>query len=163
MMDTYVLDSDALINLHEHFSGQFNKLRRLAQNGRLAVPEGVYRELNRTTGKLFKNLDKWKERNPSVVVFVRRQPRLASEFTRIEMAYGEKIEVGGKEYNGFWKSRAGKRAADGQVVAIGRVHGHIVVSDDRAVGLACMLENVKCIGWKEFARRIGMVKQAQLF
>ena len=70
--------------------------------------------------------------------------------------------MGGKEYNGFWSSQAGRKAADGQVVAVAKVHNCTVVSDDGAVKLACMLEDVPHIGWTEFARQVGMPEQLPL-
>lgn len=46
------------------------------------------------------------------------------------------------------------KAADGEVVTVGKVLVCVVVSDDRAVRMACSLENIGCIGWAEFARRM---------
>jgi hypothetical protein len=48
------------------------------------------------------------------------------------------------------------------VVAVAEVLAGIAVSNDRAVQLACSLEGVTCIGWAEFARRLGLVKPKQL-
>ena len=81
----------------------------------------------------------------------------------MERVYGEPITVGKQRYQGFWASRAGRKAADSQVVAVAKVFGHTVVSDDTAVKLVCALENVPCISWAEFARRLGLAKQLSLF
>lgn len=161
-MDQYVFDADALINLYNHFSKAFYRLRRLAKHGQIKVPEGIYRELRRKTDKLFKRVDKWGKDYPRCIVRIRQDQRLKRELSRVEQAYGDRIQVSGKEYPGFWKSRAGRKAYDGQVVAIGKVHECVVVSDDLALRLACMLEDVQCIGWTEFARRIGMQQEQQL-
>jgi hypothetical protein len=40
--------------------------------------------------------------------------------------------------------------------------GGVAVSDDGAVKLACALEDVPCIGWSEFARRLGLITVQQL-
>lgn len=158
-MDRYVLDANALIMLYEHFANEFNKLRRLIASDRVKISEGVYRELRRKSDKLFRRVDKWRKDYQQFVLFISQDQQLRMEVARIEQAYGEKISVGGIEHKGFWKSQMGRKAVDSQVVAIGKVLSHTVVSDDEAVQLACMLENVRCIGWTEFARQIGMSQQ----
>lgn len=85
---------------------------------------------------------------------LKSDPRFHSEFARIEQTYGEKVSVGGRDYPGFWRSPAGRKAADGQVVTVGKVRKWVVISDDKAVRYACLNENVECIGWPEFARRL---------
>jgi hypothetical protein len=81
---------------------------------------------------------------------------LETALTEIESAYGETIEVGNRKCSGFWRSRAGRTAADGQVVAAGKVRGYTVVSNDQAILLACMVEDIASITWTEFARRLGL-------
>jgi hypothetical protein len=149
----YVCDSTALIDFFQHFPVEFKRLRKQAANGVIKVPEGVFRELKRKTDRLRHYLEKWEEEY-KVVIRVKDDLRLLSEFARIEQGYGEAVSVGGNDYPGFWKSPAGRKAADGQVVAVGKVRGYVIVSDDRAVRLACLNENVQCIGWAEFARRM---------
>ena len=148
----YVCDSTSLIDLFQHFPVEFKRLRRTASDGIIKVPEGVFRELRRKTDKIRHYLEQW-EQNYQIVVRLKSDPHILPELARIEQTYGEKISVGGKDYPGFWKSPAGRKAADGQVVAVGAVLRFVVVSDDRAVRLACLQENVRCIGWAEFARR----------
>ena len=95
-----------------------------------------------------------------------KNPEFLAEFARIERAYSESIQVGKQKHPGFWKSRTGYKAADGQVVAVAKVFYCTVVSDDNAVKAACALEDVPCISWTEFARRLGLVgpaKQLSLF
>jgi hypothetical protein len=49
------------------------------------------------------------------------------------------------------------------VVAVAKLlKGGVAVSDDQAVKLVCALEGVPCIGWSEFARRVGLIKPEQL-
>jgi len=160
-MEKYIIDADAFINLDHHYRDRFNVLRRLVSNGRVFIPEGVRRELLRKSDKLSMRVEKWRDKYTQFIVPISQNQHLMNELARIERAYGERISVGGKEYNGFWSSQAGKKAADGQVVAVAKVLGCTVVSDDMAVKLACMLENLPCIGWTEFARRVGILEKQQ--
>ncbi|MCX7887742.1 MAG: hypothetical protein N3B01_10900, partial [Verrucomicrobiae bacterium] len=61
-----------------------------------------------------------------------------------------------------WKSKAGRQAADAQVVAVAKLLKGVAVSDDRAVKLVCATEGVPCIGWSEFARGLGLIRPQQL-
>lgn len=156
-METYVLDASALINLHRHFPASFRKLGPMVQQGQIKIPEGIFRELKRRTDRLFEAVERWAKKNSDCVVRITRMHNLPNEFARIERQYGKRIVVGEKEYKGFWSSLAGREAADGQVIAVAKVLGATVVSDDRAVHLVCMLEDVPCIGWTEFARKINLL------
>lgn len=149
----YVCDSTSLIDLFQHFPVEFRGLKPHISNGVIKVPEGVFRELRRKTDKIRNSLEQW-EMEYQIVIHLKGDPRLLSELARIEQSYGVKISVGDKQYAGFWKSPGDKKAADGQVVTIGKVRKYVVVSDDVAVGFACLQENVQCIGWAEFARRL---------
>jgi len=159
--EKYVRDADSLINLHRHFARAcVTGLRQLAKSEALYIPEGVDRELHRRTDRLSQLI---KQHEDSVVVRLSNDPRLPTEVARMERVYGESITVGKRKYPGFWVSQAGRKAADSQVVAVAKVLDLTAVSDDNAVKLACALENVPCIGWTEFARRLGLVKQLPLF
>ncbi len=159
----YVCDTTALIDVYQHFPKKFRKLKTVVAEERFKIPEGVARELQRSTDKLGKTIGEWAEKFRRFVVSIQHNQRLMNGFPRIDRTYGDKVTVGGKEYPGFWHSPAGRKAADAQVVAVGKVLGCIVVSDDRSVRLACLLENVECIGWTEFARRTGiMIREIQL-
>lgn len=125
----YVCDTTALIDFFQHFTVEFKRLRKQAANGVIKVPEGVFRELKRKTDRIHHYLEKWEEEY-KVVIRMKNDPRLLSELSRIEQAYGETVSVGKNDYPGFWKSPAGRKAADGQVVAVGKVRGYVVVSDD---------------------------------
>lgn len=155
--ETYICDADCLINLHRHFGRKaLGALRRCAKGGRLKLPEGVVRELKRKIDRLGKFV---KVQRRYLEITARQIPALHSEIPRLEGLYGKKIRVGTQEYAGFWHSRAGRKAADAQVVAVAKlVKGGVAVSDDQAVKLVCALEGVTCIGWSEFARRLGLIK-----
>ncbi len=161
-METYVLDTDALINLHSHFHSRFRQLRHMVQQGQIKIPEGVFRELQRKTDRLFKTIRQWSESNSECVVEAERVYGLREQLVHIEQRYGNEIVVGAKSYPGFWHSPSGQKAADGQVVAAAKVLNATVVSDDRAVRLACMLEGIPCISWSEFARRSDLATQPAL-
>jgi hypothetical protein len=154
-METYVLDASALVDIHNHFGRKFSKLKPLVQKGYMKVPEGVFRELRRSTDRLYKAVERWSQNCPDCIVQIDRVYNLANELVRIEQQYGERIQVGVNEHPGFWKSPSGRKAADGQVVAVAKVLKCTVVSDDYAVRLACMLEGIPCIGWTEFVRQAG--------
>lgn len=157
----YVCDADCLINLHRHFGRQaLSKLRDCCKNSGLKLPEGVVREIIRGTDKLAKFV---LQQQQTLQVTTRQIPMLHKEIPRLEKLYGQKIQFGTQEYAGFWHSKAGRRAADAQVVGVAKLlKGSVAVSDDEKVKLACALEGVTCIGWAEFARRIGLVKTEQL-
>ena len=156
-METYVLDASALIDLHRHFQAAgLRRLGHLARQGQIKIPEGVYRELQRKTDRLFKAVERWARKNSDCIVQIARVHNLADELARVERQYGEQIVVGTKPYPGFWHGPSGRKAADGQVIAVAKVLNATVVSDDRAVRLACILEGIPCIGWTEFARRITL-------
>jgi hypothetical protein len=153
----YVGDADCLINLHRHFGRKaLGELRRLGKTGGFKLPEGVVRELIHSTDNLASFV---KEHRQHLEVVARQISALRTEIPRLERLYGEKIRVGKQEHVGFWHSQAGRRAADAQVVAVAKLlKGGVAVSDDGAVKLACALEDVPCIGWSEFARRLGLIK-----
>jgi predicted nucleic acid-binding protein len=156
----YVCDADCLINLHRHFGRKaISALRHSDKKGDFKLPEGVVRELIHSTDKLGKFVQQERQH---LEVSASRISDLHTEIPRLERLYGEKIRVGTQEYAGFWHSKAGRRAADAQVIAVAKMSSGTVVSDDRAVKLACALEGVPCIGWSEFARRLGLIGPEQL-
>lgn len=134
-------------------------LRNQVKSGGLKIPEGVVRELERGTDRLGKFV---REQRGQLEVTAWQLPGLRPEVARLERLYGQKIRVGSQEYVGFWRSSAGRKSADAQVVAVAKLLEGVAVSDDRAVKLVCALEGVQCIGWSEFARRLGLIKPQQL-
>jgi rRNA-processing protein FCF1 len=156
----YVCDADSLINLFRHYPRPSLKLlRHLARAQVLRIPEGVFRELRRRTDRLSRVLTALER---SVVIRIAQNPRVQQELSRLETSYGESIRVGNQTYSGFWKSEAGRKAADGQIVAVAKVLDLTAVSNDQAIQHACSLEGVPCIGWPEFARRLGLTAQVRL-
>jgi hypothetical protein len=145
-MDRFVVDADAFIDFDRHYRGQLKTLKRLAGAGSLTIPGGVARELLRKSDTLSKRVKQWQDDCTDFVVKVDQDPRMRSEFARIEREYGDRIVVGGQTYTGFWSSHAGKKAADGQVVSVAKVLGSTAVSDDLAVKLACMLRMYRVSG-----------------
>ncbi|MGH8103566.1 MAG: hypothetical protein ACREJQ_03490 [bacterium] len=107
--------------------------------------------MGRKLDRLSNLAERWEKK---YAIKMKGDPQLWSELKRIETTYGEWVIVGPNRHKGFWKSKAGRKAADGQVVAVSKVLKCTAVSDDNAVELACMLEDVPCIGWAEFARRL---------
>jgi len=159
----YVLDTSVVIDLHDHFHIRRVRktLRGLCTQDRLVLPEGVKRELRRRTDRAYETVRRLAEKYPNCQVRLKDVPNLCAELARIEKAYGQKIQVGPRRYPGFWKSHSGHKAIDGQVVSIGKKLQCTVVADDQAVRLACLLENVPCIGWTEFARLVGLSAPTQ--
>jgi hypothetical protein len=153
----FLCDANALINFHRHFSKQTRLLRNAALQGLVRISDGVYRELKKGSDKLPALLENWNKKVSIVITL--DDPRLRDEWNRINQKYQEWITVGNVRYRGFGTTQSGKRGVDAQVVAIGKWHGFTVVSDDKAVQSACMLEGVTCITWRDFARRIGIIQQ----
>ena len=158
--ETHVCDADCLINLHRHFGRKaILALRDWGRKGAPKLPEGVVRELIHATD----NLARFAEKERQHLEIAARQFRaLHREIPRLERLYGKTIRVGTQQHAGFWHSKAGRRAADAQVVAVAKLLGGVAVSDDAAVKLACALEGVPCIGWSELARRLGLIEPQQL-
>lgn len=160
----YICDTCALFNFYRNFSLQFkNKIKILVRGDVLKISEGVWREIKRKTKKIFKIMSKIVEKYPSVIVEVKSHPKIKDFLYEIERKYGNIIQVGNQQYPGIWKSFSGRKAAEGQVIAIAKFFGYTVVSDDTAVKLVCMLENIECIGWTEFVRRLKIPQQQTLF
>jgi len=158
-MSCYILDANTVLQLSSHFPTAFGQLRKLVQQGAVKLPQGVYSESTRKSGKLKQKFPQWAQRYPQMIVRFDKHsdPRLREELSQIEQKYGPDFYVGQQLRRGFWKSRAGRTSADGQVVAAAKVLGCVAVSDDVAVEVACSLEGVPCIGWAEFARQVGLI------
>ncbi len=161
--ETYCLDADALINIQIYYFDALKELNRYAKNGKVVVAEGVYRELCRKTDRLKRMVQTWRKKHSAVIRLDTQT--LHAELARIEKAYGDKIVIGKQQRKGFWASKSGRQAADSQVVAVCKVNKYIAVSNDQAVQDACHLENVPCVGWQEFYRRMrqGFTGQGLLF
>ncbi len=148
----YCPDANALIDLYH--AGLIKKLRPFIINGTVRIPEGVYRELKRKTDKLKRTLDKWNS-NYNAVVNLASHEKL--EFSRIETSYKNDFRVGTKTCAGLWRTPSGRKGIDSQVISFGKVRGWVVVSHDSSVKGACAIENVECITWEEFGRRMRII------
>ena len=155
----FVCDANARINFNRHFPKQTKRLRSAMTAGTVKIPEGVCRELVRGSDKLAKLVQERAGKESWKVELY--DPRLKAEWNRINQAYGSPFAVGTKRIPGFWSTVSGKLGVDAQVVAVSAFYGYTAVSDDIAVKSACMLEDVICISWQEFARRIGVVPKQQ--
>ena len=150
--EVYCLDADVLINIKNHYPEALKKVSRCAKEGKVVISEGVCREICEGSDRLKPMVQNWQSKYGAVVQL--SAPILRAEHVRIELAYGEVIQIGKQQRRGFWRSKGGKRSADSQVVAVSKVNGYITVSNDKVVECACQLENVPCIGWHEFFRRM---------
>ncbi len=163
--EIYLCDTDCLISLYKSFTSEFKrKIKVLVRSWDLKIPEGVKREITRKTDRISKIMNEVFNHHPESVFYLKDDVLVREKFFEIERKYGLKIHVGNISFEGFWKSASGKKSADGQIVAIAQIDGYIVVSNDRAISLVCMLENVPCITWTEFARRNCFpIQQPKLF
>lgn len=146
-LEVFCFDLAALVDLCA--AGLLRKLRKLAQSGRLKVPEGVYKESQRQTDKLARTIKQWRDKYSVVVDLDNKALGLLRS---IERKYGQPFSLGNIKYPGFWKSPSGRKSADGQVVALAKSRGWTVISNDNSVHGACMFENVKCYRWEEIGR-----------
>ncbi len=157
--ELYVTDANALIQLCRQFGKKaIRKLRTMAEEKTLRVPEGVVREILRGADQLARFVKKYR---PNLEVSFKGDASLIRELSRIERTYGDSISVGDSKYPGLWNSPGGRKSADAQVIALAIVLSATVISDDRAVQTVCSLEGIPCIGWIEFAGRIGLKKPTQ--
>jgi len=156
----YILDSAPLIDVKDHFPELLRKLKKLVGDGLIKIPDSVLRELSDVAGKSDKAtqwVQSMKNQYQDFVVsfsgsdYVAHQIR--QELSRIAPKYGPHFTVGKQTYPGFWSSRAGRKAAEGKVIAVAKVLKGTVVSNEKTVRGACLLERVPCIGWEEFVRQ----------
>jgi len=156
----YVSDSASLINLYRTYGNiVISILRSEVKKDKLKLPEGVVRELTKGKDRLARFIGKYEQ---MLKITIKSEFRLKDELARIEQSYGEEINIGKQKLKGFWHSPSGRKSADGQVIAVAKVKGAVVVSDDNAIKAVCLLENIVCIGWTEYARQIGIVQQLDL-
>jgi hypothetical protein len=134
-------------------------MRGLVRSGRVKIPEGVFKELQRKTDKLAKTIEQWKKKYSFVVNL---DPEALELLPDIERNYGPQFSVGGKTYPGFWKSPSGRKSVDAQVVALAKSRGWIAVSNDNSIHGACMLEDVECRRWEEIGRLLLGPEQLHL-
>lgn len=108
-MEVYAIDAGALIDIQRHFPTQFKKLGRMAEQGQIKIPEGIFRELKRKSDQCSKTVERWVQKSSKCLVQVAHVHNLASELARIEQQYGEKIVVGTNTTPAFGAVRRVKR------------------------------------------------------
>lgn len=150
----FCCDANALINFAR--AGRFAELDGLARLDLLRIPMGVYNEVYpyERDGRTKKMLTQWKE-DARTTVNLDDDGAAKALLPDIERAYGPPFSIGGVTYPGFWKSKAGRAAADGEVVAFAKARGWTVVSNDGSVRGACLLESVECHSWEQLAHRLA--------
>jgi hypothetical protein len=155
----YCLDADSIINIA--LAGWFDSLQKTAKNGDICFPEGVYRQLTETTTKIGQKIEGW-DKFGCLKILSSSEKLLMKQ---IDQKYGPPFHIiNGKDYKGFWKTEPPGGGVDAQVIAVAKEHKYIVVSNDHSIHGACMLENVECILYEEFGRRLvtGTLSQNRL-
>ena len=154
----YCLDTDSIINIE--FAGWFNSLRKAAKDGNVYFPEGVYRQLTDTFTKIGNKIKNWEKYGTCVYLTTSEQELMKT----IESNYGPQFSIKGISYPGFWKTEPVGGGVDAQVIAVAKERKYIVVSNDNSIHGACMLEDVECIRFEEFGRRLvsGTLRQLTL-
>ena len=99
-------------------------------------------------------LEHWKNQDGGIVVDLDRDAPARLLLPAIENRYGPPFNIGGITYPGFWNSKAGRDAADGEVVAFAKAYGWTVISNDNSIHGACLLENSESHRWEYLARLI---------
>ena len=150
----FCCDANALIDFAR--SGRFADLQALAQLGLLRIPMGVYAEVYpyERNSQVKRLLAQWKE-DARTTVNLDDDGAAKALLPDIERAYGPPFSIGGITYSGFWRSKAGRDAADGEVVAFAKARGWTVVSNDGSVRGACLLERIECHSWEHLAHRLA--------
>ena len=153
----YCCDADALIDLDS--AGRFAELSRLVEQGRLRIASGAFAETVRfrsISRRSKRTLEGW-HAHGQVGVVVDYDSAARSLLPDIDTRYGPQFSMEGVSYGGFWRSRAGRDAADAEVVAFAKAHGWVVISNDRSVHGACLMESVECHRWEHLALVIRQI------
>jgi hypothetical protein len=156
----YCLDADTIINVT--LAGWFDKLHESAKDGHVCFVEGVYRQLTDTTTKIGSKIKNW-DKYGSIQKLTTVEQALMKQ---LDKKYGPPFPIiKGKNYPGFWKTEPPGGGVDAQVIAVAKERKYIVVSNDHSIHGACMLENVECIRYEEFGRRLlaGTLIQSKMF
>jgi hypothetical protein len=145
----YCLDADTIINVV--FAGWFDNLHESAKNGYICFPEGVYRQLTDTTTRIGNKIKNWSKYGSIHYLTTTEQ----AVMKQIDMKYGPPFYIiKGKNYPGFWKTERIGSGVDAQIIAVAEECKYMVVSNDHSIHGACMLENVECMRYEEFGRRL---------
>ncbi len=154
----YCVDTDTIINVE--LAGWFDKLSGAVKNKYVCYPEGVYRQLTDTTTKIGNKVKTW-DKYKGIRYLTTNEKIIMKQ---VDLKYGSQFSIGGKTYAGFWKTEVRGGGVDAQVIAVAKEEKHIVVTNDNCIHGACMLENVECIRFEEFGRRLvnGMLIQSKM-
>lgn len=150
----FCCDSDALIAFEK--ARLIRDLNVFAELRRIRIPLGVYNEVRayRGVSTTLKNaVERWKDLG--LVVDLDQDADARRLLPEIETRYGEPFSMGGVTYRGLWNSKAGRNAADGEVVAFAKARGWTVISNDVSVHGACYRERIVCHRWEHLARVIS--------
>ncbi len=160
---TYCPDSSSLIDIDRHYHQELRRITKWAKQKLIKIPRGVQRELHSRSGdRLSNTVSGWIKKHDASVDLMRHQDA-RQLFGEIERKYGNGIRVGNQNYPGLFQSPRSKKSADAEVIAISKAFRYVVVSNDKAIQSACMLENVECITWQEFLRRVRGGQQMDFF
>lgn len=99
-------------------------------------------------------LERWKNQDGGIVVDLDSDASARMLLPGIENRYGPPFNIGGITYPGFWNSKAGRDAADGEVVAFAKAYGWTVIANDNSIHGACLLEDIESHRWEHLARLI---------
>ena len=149
----FCCDADALIEFER--ARLIQDLNVFAGLHRIRIPVGVYHEVRayRGVSTTLKNaVERWKD--IGLVVDIDQNAAAKRLLPEIETRYGLPFSVGNVTYGGFWRSKAGRYAADGEVVAFAKAHRWTVISNDVSVHGACYQEDITCHRWEHLARLI---------
>ena len=158
--EIYCCDATSIIDLNR--AGMLPQFRKLMQMGVIRIPAGVLRELRRGTDGIAPKIDGW-DKKYSIIVELDSDPTASALFAHISNRYGPPFRVHHQQYVGFFKTPRGNKSADPQVVALAESREWTVVSNDRIVQAACMIEGVRCCTWEEVGRLIYQTAQLPLF
>jgi len=161
----YILDTSALRNIHSRSPQAFRKLKPYCRDGVVRVPSAVIREVQHGKDKLKNLLPQWAKKYVSFEIGD-TDPAFKAYITEIMRNYGGEFRVGNYKSRGLSEGRDKRHGADVQVVAAAKFiktkgKDIAVVSDDKGIKDACMLENLVCISWQEFIRRLGLSRLFQ--
>lgn len=156
----YCLDADTIINVE--LANWFEKLHESAKDGYVCFVEGVYRQLTDTSTRIGTKIKNWDKYGCLHKLTTVEQALMK----QLDTKYGPPFSIiKGHNYSGFWKTEGVGGGVDSQIVAVAKERGYLVVSNDNSIHGACMLEDVECIRYEEFGRRLlaGTLVQSKLF
>ena len=148
--------------INVELAGWFDKLHESAKKGHICFVEGVYRQLTDTSTKIGNKIKNWDKYGCLHNLTTIEQ----SLMKYLDIRYGPPFHIiKGKNYPGFWKTEGAGGGVDSQIIAVAKEREYLVVSNDNSIHGACMLENVGCIRYEEFGRRLlaGTLVQSKLF